>query len=395
MRTLAKRPYRWLTATFTASAVLVTALPSAQAQTPPPAAANDNSFMTDTPAALSPRANPFRPALPDNVCLADITPQNVKKLTGFKDIEALRQASALITQMNGRNGTPVAVLAILEASDTTGVSFELMVAKAIIESRLGVHDKPLGVNGSARGVYQFMPATWLTVFSRWAGEYRDGSYAELAKAVEFDAKGVPYVKDAEKEKEILALRSDPYFAAFLKAMQMREEEGPQLRTLLGREPQPVDYYMVHFLGLPRAQLFYKKLEKSPGAIARVSFRREARYNHGVFYNSRNRARTYKQVYEHLGALMENYIALVRETAADGMKAGDCVNPLVRGQEPPPPVELIPIPTPRPTDEEMAAWRAAQAANDDSAADGAEEAAPETNQVIRNIPIPTPRPPMPG
>lgn len=344
----AKRPLRWLTAIFTASAVMVTSLPPVQAQDLAIANNNDTATVPQAPVPV-PLPLPYTtpdPAGVDNMCIGDINAQNIEALTGFHDLTALQQASALITQMNGENGTPAAVLAILEASDATGVSFELMAAKAIIESRLGVFNQPIAVNGSARGVYQFMPATWLIVFNRWAGQYQDGRYAALAQAVEYDAKGAPYVRDKDVETQILALRSDPYIASFLKAMQMREEEEPVLRTILHRAPKPVDYYMVHFLGLPRARLFYRNLSRTPDSIARYTFAREARYNHGVFYNSRNRSRTYRQVYEHLGALMDNYIRLVRERTEDGMKNQDCIKPLVRGQTPPPPAPLPEVdPTP--------------------------------------------------
>jgi hypothetical protein len=361
MRRLAQRSRGWLTATFTAGAVALTSLPPSSAPQPPGHGARTFSL---------PPAN-------DNFCLADINDANIRAVTGFGDVEALRQGSALITQMNGRNGTPVAVLAILEASDATGVSFEIMIAKAIVESRLGVYDKPIGVNGSARGVFQFMPATWLSVFSAHAALYKNGKYAALAQEVQFDRKGVPYVTDKDKEREILELRSDPYVASFLKAVYLRDVETPQLQKLLGRAPQAVDFYMLHLLGLPRTTTFFNKLEKTPNAAARTTFRREARYNRGVFYNSKGRARTYQQVYEHLGALMQNYIDLVQKAGTDAEKDGACVTPLRAGQTPPP---AAPLPA-----EPAAAEPPPPAANDNDVAlpDG------------KDIPVPMPNPRRPG
>ena len=329
-----------------------------------------------------------------DLCLSDIDAANVRALTGFGDEKSLRAASALITQMNGRNGTPVAVLAILEASDATGVDFETMVAKAIIESRLGVFDRPIGVNGSARGVYQFMPVTWLKVFHDYGPQYKDGRYAELAKSIEFDRKGVPYVLDKTKEKEIQDLRSDPYVAAHLKALYLKHEETAQLRTLLKRDPKAVDYYILHLLGLPRATTFFNKLNKSPDSAARPAFKREARFNRGVFYNSRGRQRTYKQVHEHLDNLMQTYIQLVRDTAAAAQEPGTCVTPLKIGQEPPPMAEIPPpIPVPRPPQEEIDRLLGRKAANDNPPLGNTQNAV--IGNVPLNVPVPTPTPRRPS
>jgi hypothetical protein len=379
---LAKRTAGWLTATFTAVAVAVTPLPSTSVSP------RDITF-TNIPANDN---YPLR-----GLCLTDIDANNVKSLTGFGDEKALREASALITQMNGRNGTPVAVLAILEASDATGVDFEMMIAKAIIESRLGVYDRPIGVNGSARGVYQFMPATWLKVFHDYAHTYKNGKYTALAQSVQFDRKGVPYVADKAKEKEILELRSDPYVASFLKAVYLRDEETAQLKTLLGRDPKAVDYYILHLLGLPRATTFFSRLAKTPDVAARPHFKAEARYNKGVFYNSKGRQRSFKQVHEHLDSLMQTYIQTVRDTAAAAQNAnGVCVTPLQRGQEAPPMAEIPPpIPTARPPQEEidkLLGKTPAPAANDNT---GEDTDNTPTVKLPHTVPVPATNPRAPA
>lgn len=376
----AKRSTGWLTASFMAVSSVIVSLTPSQSQGMPP-----QPTFTNLPANDN---YPLR-----GLCLSDIDASNVESLTGFRNEKALREASALITQMNGRNGTPVAVLAILEASDATGVDFETMVAKAIIESRLGVYDRPIGVNGSARGVYQFMPVTWLKVFHDYAPQYKDGRYAALAQEIKFDRKGVPYVADKAKEKEIQELRSDPYVASHLKALYLKHEETAQLRTLLDRDPKAVDYYILHLLGLPRATTFFNKLHKTPDAAARPAFKREARYNRGVFYNSRGRQRTYKQVHEHLDNLMQTYVQLVRDTAAAAQEPGMCVTPLKIGQEPPPMAEIPPpIPTPRPPQDEIDALLGRKPANSNT------PSAPEStgsDDIPANVPVPTPNPRRPS
>jgi hypothetical protein len=135
--------------------------------------------------------------------------------------------------------------------------------------------------------------------------------------------------------------------------------------------------MLHLLGLPRTTTFFNKLDKTPNATARTAFRREARYNRGVFYNSKGRPRTYQQVYEHLGALMQNYIDLVRDAGTGAEKDGGCVTPLRAGQTPPPPAPLPPEPV------TVEAPPAAANDNDVVLPDDAD------------IPVPTPNPRRPG
>ncbi|MBU0860058.1 MAG: hypothetical protein KJ667_08975 [Alphaproteobacteria bacterium] len=377
---LAKRSRGWLTASFMAGATLVNTTASSYADVRAPAP------LTQTNDLPLPR---LQAANDNGVCIADITPQNIQKLTGFTDMEALQQASALIRQMNDRNGTPIAVLAILEASDRIGISFELMIAKAIVESRLGVFDKPIGVNGSARGVFQFMPATWLSVFHDFGDRYENGKYTDLAKEISINSKGIPSVADKTKEAEILALRSDPRVASFLKAVYLKEVETPQLRSLLKRDPEAVDYYMLHLLGLPRMTLFMTRMAVVPSGKATIRFAREARFNRGVFYNSKGHARSYKQVYDHLGALMQNYIDLVRDTAAEAEKSGECIDALTFGQTPPPPAPVPPpIPTPRPPQDEIDKLLGKPIANDNKTGN---KNTVVVDVPLQNIPVPTPAP----
>lgn len=351
----------WLARSFAAVAILVQgSVAAANDALPPPSPVPVP--VTDTDPVAAP------------VCVADLTAQNVQSLTGFTDLTALQQGSALIRAMNGKNGTPMAVLAILEASEKTGVAFDLLIAKAIIESRLGVFDAPIGVTGSARGVFQFMPATWLVVFHHYADRYGQGQYAALAQHVKIDSKGVPSVADPALRDEILALRSDDRVAAFLKAVYLQDVESVQLRRMLKRAPEAVDYYMLHLLGAPRTARFFNRMKKTPNALATGAFKKEARFNRGVFYNNKGRARTYRQVYQHLGALMQNYIDVVRDAPAQQEKAiaeahkkavaraqahnlpppdKECIVALVFGQNPPAPaLPVPPLPTPRPPQEEI-------------------------------------------
>lgn len=354
----ARQGRKWLTSCFTAAAMLVTPLGAEEGPAPVMAA-------PAAPALPAPALADRVPVIADSggpaavVCTGMLTPENVRELTGFGNVDDVTLASALIREMNGRNGTPLAVLAILEASDIVGIDLELLLIKALLESRLGVFDVPIGVDGAARGLYQFMPATWLKLFHDYGAQYQNGRYADLARDITVDSKFNASIADEDKKTAILALRSDERMAAFIKAMDIRNLERAQLRRMLRREPKPVDYYMLHLLGAPRATTFYNRLSRKPNGTATATFAREARYNRGVFYNNRGRARTYRQVYNHLSTLMETYTNLIQRAAAEGTAAtAGCVPVLTFGQEPPPAKEIPPPrPVPRPPPEEMEKIRA--------------------------------------
>lgn len=289
------------------------------------------------------------PVTPATVpCVDLLTPENVKALTGFTDAAMVRQGSTMITQLNGSNGMPAALLAIMQASEDTGVSFELLAAKAMLESRLGVFNEPLGVSGQARGLYQFMPNTWLVTFKNYGGDYNNGQYKELADQItvhNYEAS----VRDAAAKEQILALRSDPYVAAFVKAKFIKVVEEPEARALARRDPTPVDFYLLHLLGTPRAETFFKRMRDNPSAAAARTFAREARFNDKVFFKAPSQSRSYQEVYDHISAIIDRYLDRIRNPAPLTPLAQGCVTYLTYGQTPPPFAVLTvrDFPPPRP------------------------------------------------
>src|SRR5690606_22418288 len=148
--------------------------------------------------------------------------------------------------------------AIAIAGLETGVDFDLLVMKAIMESRLGVHNAPLQ-GGNARCLFHFMPARWLVMLHRRGDRYMDGIYAPALEHIRFDGRE-PYVANPAVKAYLLSLRSDPSLASFMKAQQILHDARPVLRTILGREPGYTDYYIVHFLGIPRTAELYRFLK---------------------------------------------------------------------------------------------------------------------------------------
>ena len=207
-----------------------------------------------------------------------------------------------------------------------------MLVKAMLESDLGKHDRPLHVNGGARGLYQFLPSTWLTLFSWFGDKYKNGKYANLAAQIKFSANKTPYVDNEAARQRILNLRFDPYISAFIKAYQIKHDEAPVLRSMTGREPNITDFYIVHFLGIPRARVFYDQLQRNPNRAAAPVMRKEARYNRQVFYRN-GRARSFAEVYQRLERIIDNRLETASELSEDLLARDTCTPALTRNTPP--------------------------------------------------------------
>jgi len=68
------------------------------------------------------------------------------------------------------------------------------------------------------------------------------------------------------------------------AAELARDNAAGLRTTLGREPQPAELYLAHFLGLGGAQKFLGALESNPGQSAVALMPKAARANKPIFYS---------------------------------------------------------------------------------------------------------------
>ena len=312
---LKRAALRRLSGVFLAASLGLTALPATA------------STGKDRPMLLQPKPFVTLPAKTKPVCVAKATPE-LAGTFNYRRLIAMKAASALAHNRarNGEDVTPVSAIAI--ASYETGIDFELLVMKATLESRMGRYDQPL-LGGSARGLFHFMPATWLTLFGWFGAGFDNGVYADAAKQIHFDEDGEPYVNDPVLKQKILDLRSDHYVAAYIKAMQIRYDERPVLRAVLKREPSYTDYYVAHFLGLERSKLFYRNLRNNPSRSAATVMTRELSdpNNRGVFYRG-NTALSFQQVYNRLDRIITNILHNVENDAQSALKSQRCLKPLI-------------------------------------------------------------------
>lgn len=184
---------------------------------------------------------------------------------------------------------PDVVSAIRHASAQTGVDFGYLLEKAATESSF--NPTAQARTSSARGLYQFIDRTWLDIMDRHGAKH---GYANVAKAIERDAHGNPFVRDPEAREYILSLRDDPRVSALMAAEFARDNEQT-LEQSLGREVGKAELYMAHFLGAGGAAKFLSEMEANGDAEACSVVPAAARANAAVFYDGQ-KALSLEEVY---------------------------------------------------------------------------------------------------
>src|SRR3954470_18860523 len=100
--------------------------------------------------------------------------------------------------------------ALRNAAQSTGASFDYLLATAKVESDLNPN---LTMRGStATGLFQFIEQTWLSVMKGAGQALGLGGYAQ---SIEQTADGRYVVKDPAVRQEIMKLRQDPHANAVL------------------------------------------------------------------------------------------------------------------------------------------------------------------------------------
>jgi hypothetical protein len=305
----------------------------------------------------APRHHKSQSSAPVNNACVQTASDAFARSQGYSEINVMRRASA-IAYMRSEAGQDNDIIAgIAMANNDTGADFDLLLMVSSLESKLGVHDAPLNASSSARGPFQYLPAPFMTLFNWFAADYADGVYARAAAQIGFDEKKNPSTADAGLTAEILALRSDPYVASYIKGVEVMKDVRPLLRAILGRDPNRADIYIAHILGLEQDKPLIHNLRHNPKAIAADVFPLEASKedNHSLFYKG-NKRLTIQQFYSQLGAKTTYTLNRFDRLVSQGLAAKSCLPPfkLVR---PAPATIAIPdklplpgtVPLPRPSE----------------------------------------------
>jgi hypothetical protein len=188
--------------------------------------------------------------------------------------------------------------AIAMASRRTGVDFSYLLGQAKIESSLNPTAR--AATSSATGLYQFVDQSWLAVINQHGEEYGLGWASD---AISQGSNGRYYVSDPELRQQILDLRKHPETASVMAAEHAADNKA-YLEQKLGREAEPVDLYMAHFLGVGGASKFLSMADRAPGATAASLFPAAARANHSIFYDRQGNARSFADIRQGFAAKLE-------------------------------------------------------------------------------------------
>ncbi|CAM8627356.1 lytic transglycosylase domain-containing protein [Sphingobium cupriresistens] len=178
--------------------------------------------------------------------------------------------------------------AIAMASRRTGVDFSYLLGQAKIESSLNPTAR--AATSSATGLYQFIDQSWLAVIDKHGGEYGLGWASDAIQ----QSGGRYYVADPELRQQILDLRKHPETASVMAAEHAADNKA-YLESKLGREAQPVDLYLAHFLGVGGASKFLSVHDRAPDASAASLFPSAARANRSIFFDRSGNARSFAEI----------------------------------------------------------------------------------------------------
>lgn len=165
--------------------------------------------------------------------------------------------------------------ALRNAAKATGMGFEVLAAKAAMES--GFRPEAQASTSSARGLFQFIDQTWLGVVQEHGAEH---GLAQEAAAITRTG-GRLSVSDPAMRSRILALRDNPEISARMGAEHLKDISDA-LSPVLGRKPDATELYLGHFLGLRGATEMLRAVKNTPDVAASQVLPDAARANPAIF-----------------------------------------------------------------------------------------------------------------
>lgn len=172
---------------------------------------------------------------------------------------------------------------IIKAAEIVGVDPGLMATMARIES--GFRTQIKAKTSSARGLYQFLAATWQDMMGKYANQY-----------------GIP----------ANAQPTDARAAAIIGGLYLKNNMQ-YLQGKLGRGINANDVYAAHFLGPKGAEML---LSASPDTAADSILPKAAQANTSVFYAGR-RPKTVSEIYDWIDKKISGNAVLPRAEESDG------------------------------------------------------------------------------
>src|SRR3954447_10655327 len=181
--------------------------------------------------------------------------------------------------------------AIKQAANTSGTSFEYLLATAKMESNF--NPNAAASTSSARGLYQFIDQTWLGTVKEAGAQLGYGKYAD---AITKSPSGYYSVSAPAARTAVMRLRDDADAASSMAAV-LTQSNSFNLTGKIGRRPTDSELYMAHFMGVGGAAKLISNAEDNPNASAARLFPNAAAANRSIFYEKgTGRARSVSEVY---------------------------------------------------------------------------------------------------
>ena len=172
---------------------------------------------------------------------------------------------------------PDIVNSLQEASRTTGVDFNFLVAQASIES--GFQGDVRSRRSSAAGLFQFTGQTWMQMVQRYGPRY---GHADTARAIKTQPDGHLGTGNAAEDRRILDLRKDVNLSAIM-AGELAKENTAHLQKALGGKVGAADLHLAHLLGAGGAVRFLKARQANGSQPAAAVTPAAARQNPTLFF----------------------------------------------------------------------------------------------------------------
>jgi hypothetical protein len=214
------------------------------------------------------------------------------------------------------NGVSKVTGAIQQAAQSTGISFNYLLATARIESNLNPGAQ--APTSSAKGLYQFIDQTWLGTMKQ-AGPAL--GYSQYANAITKGPDGRYDVSDPTMRAEIMKLRSDPTASAML-AGAFTRMNASQVSAVIGRQPTEGELYMAHFMGSDGAAKLISAASSQPQASAATLFPQAAAANQSIFYNRSGTPRSVSEVYANIAGRFETARSMTGAPSSSGITSPD-------------------------------------------------------------------------
>ncbi|HEV7602746.1 MAG TPA: transglycosylase SLT domain-containing protein [Bradyrhizobium sp.] len=207
--------------------------------------------------------------------------------------------------------------AIKQAANSTGTSFEYLLATAKMESNF--NPTATASTSSARGLYQFIDQTWLGTVKEAGPQLGYGNYAD---AITRSSSGSYSVSDPAARSAILKLRDDPAAASAMAGV-LTQSNSFRLTGKIGRRPTDGELYMAHFMGVGGAAKLIANAEDNPQASGARLFPNAAAANRSIFYERTGRGRSVSEVYS---VLTQRYAGAANSPATRTAMASVGVTP---------------------------------------------------------------------